>query len=840
MHTRTKILTALVLTGSGLAAWLLATSDPAPKSSSASVGGRRAGIESAGSPDHEHTNRLVDETSPYLLQHAHNPVDWHPWGEEALARAKREDKPIFLSVGYSTCYWCHVMERESFENEEVAAILNEHYVAIKVDREERPDVDEQYMIATQLVTGRGGWPNSVWLTPDGRPWMAGTYFPRARFMKVLRQLAEVWRTRRAEVEQQADRMAGTIRTIGSGSQIQAGPELSRQLVDDAVGTLRVSFDKRNAGFGRAPKFPPHASLRLIVHEYRRTKDPALLDMVGRTLDAMALGGMHDHVGGGFHRYATDAHWLLPHFEKMLYDNAQLVRAYTDGALLRGEDRDRRVVEDVFRWVRREMTGPHGAFFSAIDSESEAEEGKFYVWRREEVLEVLGEKRGALFADVYGFREGGNFREERTGETTGANIPHLDEPLSALAKERGEDPDRFRAKLAKMRADLLKARSTRVRPHLDDKVLAGWNGLMIEGLAYAGRHLDEPRYVSAAARAATFILDHMVDGGRLFRVYREGETKQPAYLDDHAYLAAGLLELHAATGEARWLDAARSLADRMLDEFEDKKNGAFFLTTARHEDMLLRSKSLLGGGNVPSPNGVAAIVLLRLGEVTGEDRYGDAARRTLEALSGLTARGERQAEDLVLATALLLEEREERVPAKVDTLPAERGGQDVLGKKMPELEFDRVVAGSARKKGAVTLYRWWTDTCPYCEASLPALERLREKYAGRGLRVVGVYHPKPPRPVPDDEIRAAARAAGFGGAIVVDRDWSELKRFYLGAGSRRATSASFLVDREGVIRFVHPGPDLYPSDDPKLARQNEDFRMLERAIDVLLPSGRDGR
>ncbi|KKK78929.1 hypothetical protein LCGC14_2838620, partial [marine sediment metagenome] len=331
---------------------------------------------------HKHTNHLIHETSPYLLQHAHNPVNWYPWGPEALAKARKEDKPIFLSIGYSTCYWCHVMEKQSFETEEVAKILNEHFIAIKVDREERPDIDEQYMLATQLVTGRGGWPNSVWLTPDGRPWMAGTYFPKAQFMRILETLWGHWKNRRKEVEQQADQLAQAIRRVGEGRGIfqpgsDAGPA-DQKMIDNAVAEYKRAFDE-SGGFSRAPKFPPHGVLRVLIHEYRRTSDEALLRMITRTLDAMWLGGMHDHVGGGFHRYSTDSAWLLPHFEKMLYDNAQLMRAYTDGYLLSGFPRYREAVEDIFHWVQSEMTSPEGGFYSAIDSGEVGKEGETYVW-----------------------------------------------------------------------------------------------------------------------------------------------------------------------------------------------------------------------------------------------------------------------------------------------------------------------------------------------------------------------------------------------------------------------------------------------------------------------------
>ncbi|MGH7957268.1 MAG: thioredoxin domain-containing protein, partial [Opitutaceae bacterium] len=572
-----------------------------------------------------HTNRLSREKSPYLLQHAHNPVEWFPWGEEAFAKAKREDKPIFLSVGYSTCYWCHVMEKQSFEDAEVAKILNEHFVAIKVDREERPDVDEQYMLATQLVTGRGGWPNSVWLTPDGKPWMAGTYFPKPQFMSVLTQLADVWKKRRGDVNKQAGSLAAAIAEAGNATALAgARGELKPEILDRAVATLAGRFEPRYGGFGAAPKFPPHGVLRLLLRQYADKKTETLLTPITKTLDAMWLGGLHDHIGGGFHRYSTDMRWLVPHFEKMLYDNAQLMRSYTDGFLLTKRESYRDAIEDIFRWVRRDMTSPQGAFYSAIDSGEVGKEGEAYTWHTDRVTKVLGPNDGALFAELYRFEKEGNFAEESTRERTGVNIPHLDQPLDELAKKRGEEPKAFMARTAQMREKLLADRQTWPQPHKDDKVLTSWNGLMIASLAYAGRALDEPRYTAAAVRAADFILGTMMRDGVLLRTYRDGEAKLPGYLDDYGYFAQGLIELHRTTGEARWLTQAGRLATTLVNDFQDPQGGGFFFTTARHEDLLMRSKSLGGGGNVPNANGVAVQALLDLATITGKSEYRTAA------------------------------------------------------------------------------------------------------------------------------------------------------------------------------------------------------------------------
>jgi uncharacterized protein YyaL (SSP411 family) len=613
----------------------------------------------AGADDEEsatgasHTNRLIHETSPYLLQHAHNPVDWYAWGPEAFARAKKEDKPIFLSVGYSTCYWCHVMERESFEREDVAAIINQYFIPIKVDREERPDVDEQFMLATQLVTGRGGWPNSVWLTPDGRPWMAGTYFPREQFKQLLRQLAEVWEARRDDVNRQADQLAGAIRRVGSGEHLPAGRPITQDLIVQAIDEMRESFDSHFGGFGTAPKFPPHGNLRLLVDQHRRDANEELLQMIRGTLDGMFAGGVRDHVGGGFHRYSTDQEWFLPHFEKMLYDNAQLMRAYTDGYLLTGDERYRKVVQEIFTWLTREMTAPAGGFYSAIDAESEQEEGKFYVWHREEVAKVLGEDDAQLFAQVYNVLPAGNFVEEATGQRPGTNILHLPVSIPQVAQEQDIDPDELRHRLGVMREKLLAVRNRRTYPHLDDKVLTSWNALMIDALAYAGRQLEEPRYTEAAVNAAEFILREMMPAGQLMRTYRADQAKLPGYLDDYAFLTSAMLTLHTTTAEEKWLAEAQRLADTMLSDFEDERDGGFFFSTKDHSDILQRSKNQLGGGNIPSANGVAAKVLLQLHRIRPEPKYEEAARRTLEALSAVMWQSPANADSLVLAAAQAL-------------------------------------------------------------------------------------------------------------------------------------------------------------------------------------------
>ena len=638
-------------------------------------------------------NRLVHEKSPYLLQHARNPVDWYPWGPEAFARAKKENKPIFLSVGYSTCHWCHVMEHESFEREDVAAILNEHYVCVKVDREERPDVDQIYMLATQLLTGSGGWPNSVWLTPDGRPWFAGTYFPRedrggqVGFKTLLTRLAAGWRDHNKDMLSRADRLAKALRQYSGEGGAAATGRLSYDLLDVAAREMAETFDPVRGGFGRAPKFPPHARLRLLLDLYRRGRDANALSMATRTLEAMALGGIHDHVAGGFHRYATDAVWLVPHFEKMLYDNAQLARAYVEAHELTGRAEFRRVAERTFDWVLREMRDPAGGFHSALDADSEGEEGKFYLWTPAEVLDVLGKAEGERFCRVYDIVEGGNWWDPVHGTKPGTSIPHLAAPVEQLAEKEKLPPEALRGRLAASRGKLLARRVKRVWPHRDDKVLTAWNALMISSLAHGGRVLDEPRYTEAAEAAANFLLENLRrKDGRLLRTWRAGSAKLNAYLDDYAFLADALLELHRATGEARWLDEAKALADGMVRHYADPAGAGFFFTAYDHEDLLVRTKDPTDGV-LPAGNAVAAHALVRLARRTGDRAYLATARATLEGFQAVTARMPSGMAHTLLATAAFLD----------GTTPAGTAGRkpDAVADKKPV----RIEAFAARAEAA---------------------------------------------------------------------------------------------------------------------------------------------
>ena len=548
------------------------------------------------------TNQLIHETSPYLLLHAHNPVEWYPWGDEALARAKKENKLIFLSVGYSTCYWCHVMEREVFSNPEIAAVMNRDFINIKIDREERPDLDEIYMTATQLLIQRGGWPNSVFLTPDLKPFYAGTYFPptdmpgRPGFPTILDAVHEAWVTREAEVIESANQISETIEMATSrGFTALTATPLDRSLTTTALDYLRRAYSNAYGGFGDAPKFPSPANLEFLLSEYERTSDESLLKMVTHTLDMMAYGGMYDQLGGGFHRYAVDAKWLIPHFEKMLYDNAQLAKVYLQTYQLTQETRYRRIAEEIFGFVFREMTAPEGGFYAALDAETDAEEGKYYVWTADELQKILGKKRAARFAGVYGIDQGPNFE--------GKNVLYV--PKGAAAEDTLKIVESERERL-------LEARLEREYPLLDTKIIVNWNGLMIDALAYGYEVLGEERYLIAASKAAQFILDTLKKpDGELCHTYTAGIVKQDVYLDDYAFFVRGLLGLYRATGDEKWLDSARTLTDRMIQLFWDAKNGGFYYTKADAKHLIVRTKKPYDSA-IPSGNAVAVENLLAFG------------------------------------------------------------------------------------------------------------------------------------------------------------------------------------------------------------------------------------
>ena len=574
-------------------------------------------------------NRLASENSPYLLQHADNPVDWYPWGEAAFARARAEDKPIFLSIGYAACHWCHVMAHESFEDPTVAEVMNAHFVNVKVDREERPDVDGIYMNAVVAMTGHGGWPMSVFLTPDGVPFYGGTYFPPVArgglpaFADLLRAVADAWRTRRDEVLRSAETLLRALRT----DEGRAGPpNLAAGTLEAAVRTLERAFDPTHGGWGGAPKFPQPMTVEFLLRVHARTGDASARAMVEATLARMARGGIYDHLGGGFHRYATDAAWLVPHFEKMLYDNAQLARVYLHAWQVTRVPLFRRVVEETLGYLLREMASPAGGFYSSLDADSEGEEGKFYVWSAAEVREAVGED-AALFCEVYGVTERGNFE--------GRNILHLAGDPAALAAARGLAPNEAEARLAQARRRLFERRGRRPRPATDDKVLAAWNGLALGALAEAARVLDRAEWRAAATRTAAFLLSEMrTPDGRLLRAWREGRARVNAYLEDYACVCDGLLALYETTFEARWFAEARALARVMVERF-GRPGGGFYDTSDDHEALVVRPRDLQDHAT-PSGGAMAASVLLRLAALSGEARdreVAEAAIREVQPAAG---------------------------------------------------------------------------------------------------------------------------------------------------------------------------------------------------------------
>jgi len=571
-------------------------------------------------------NHLRDEISPYLLQHADNPVDWYSWGPEALERARREEKPIFLSIGYSTCHWCHVMAHESFEEPEIARLMNEDFISIKVDREERPDLDQVYMEAVQLISGHGGWPMSMFLTPEGKPFFGGTYWPaRSRggmpgFDQVLRAVVDAWKGRRDELRQQADKVAAVLSDHQQSAFSADSAELNDHLLIGAETAIARTFDSRYGGFGPAPKFPHAMGLRLLLRRWRRSGNPMLLEMVTATLDRMAAGGIYDHLGGGFHRYSVDARWQVPHFEKMLYDNALLAMCYAEAWQATGNAPYARVAMETLDYVLRDMTDPQGGFYSAEDADSEGEEGRFYLWTPEEVRAVLEPVAAKAFCYYYDVSEAGNFE--------GRNIPHVSKTLEQCAQVLHRDPDELETELADSRRALLAARSQRVRPGRDDKVLTSWNGLMIDAMAQAGHLLGVPRYGSAAVAAAEFLLERIRDrGGRLLHAWRHGLAKTNAFLDDYASFANALVTLYEIDGQRRWLNQAADLADVMLARFADQEHGGFFYTPDDHEPLLVRKKDVLDS-SVPSSNSMAAAALLRLARLADQDQYRLEAERTL--------------------------------------------------------------------------------------------------------------------------------------------------------------------------------------------------------------------
>ncbi len=591
-------------------------------------------------------NHLISEKSPYLQQHAHNPVDWYPWGDEAFEKARNESKPIFLSIGYSTCHWCHVMERESFENDQIAEVLNQSFVPVKVDREERPDVDHIYMTYVQAATGSGGWPMSVFLTPDRTPFFGGTYFApdnrygRPGFSTILERIAATWRDKHGEIVQSSGEVIAQLQNISQPAAAEHQiPD--RATLDSTFQYFRRTFDSKHGGFGEAPKFPRPVALSFLFHYHALSRRAEALEMPLETLRAMAQGGMHDQLGGGFHRYSVDERWFVPHFEKMLYDQAQLVVSYLEAYQLTHDEFYASIARGTLDYVLRDMTHSEGGFYSAEDADSvidpanpkEKGEGAFYLWTAAELAQLLDERTAQLFAYRFGVEPDGNVHNDPHGEFTGKNILYVRHTIEDTAQNFHLSEETVTALLAKAVPQLLEVRSKRVRPHLDDKVLTGWNGLMISAFAKGAQILDESRYLTAAQRAMDFIFSRLynADTGILLRRFRDGDSAIPGFLDDYAFTTAALLDLYETDFNPAHLERAIVLTAKMRELFEDTSEGAFFTTTAGDASLVLRMKDDYDGAE-PSGNSIALFNLLRLAHITDRSEFRDAAQRTLRALS----------------------------------------------------------------------------------------------------------------------------------------------------------------------------------------------------------------
>ena len=576
--------------------------------------------------EHEFTNHLIDETSPYLLQHAHNPVDWYPWGSAAFEKAKTENKPVLLSIGYSACHWCHVMAHESFEDEAIAELMNQYFVNIKVDREERPDLDQIYMNAVQMMTHHGGWPMTVFLTPEGVPFYGGTYFPpqdrynMPGFPRVLISIAEAYRNRLDDINATSTSVLKELErvSIAGGSEQPIGEDT----LDAAYVALIRAYDSTNGGFGGAPKFPPSMALEFLLRTHARTAKDESRDIVSHTLKKMANGGIYDHLGGGFHRYSVDARWLVPHFEKMLYDNALLSRLYLHYYQLTGDEQARQTAEGTLDYVLREMTNVDGGFYSTQDADSEGHEGKFFVWTVDEIKSTLGDAAD-FFNGYYNVTEAGNFE--------GKNILNVTEPLDVVAAKSGIELEAARDLIKRSGRKLFEVREKRVKPDRDEKILTAWNGLMMASFAEGGAILQRPDYLDAARRNAKFILSNLQREGLLLRTYKDGKAKLNAYLEDYAFLIEGLLTLSETSGELSWLLEALRLADRMIEEFWDSENAGFFFTGKSHESLIVRQKDYFDNAT-PSGNSVAADALLRLATLTDNEDYRNRAVAVLHEVA----------------------------------------------------------------------------------------------------------------------------------------------------------------------------------------------------------------
>jgi uncharacterized protein len=572
-------------------------------------------------------NELIHETSPYLLQHADNPVEWYPWGDEAFEKARRENKPVLLSIGYSACHWCHVMAHESFENNEIAQLMNDKFVNIKVDREERPDLDQIYMNAVQMMTHHGGWPMTVFLTPDGVPFYGGTYFPpqdrynMPGFPRVLIGVAEAYRDRQDDIRETGTSLVNELRRLSETSGLDQPVE--KELLDAAYAGIIRNYDSTNGGFGGAPKFPPAMTLEFLLRTYARTGNSDALEIVSRTCQKMTEGGIYDQLGGGFHRYSTDSKWLVPHFEKMLYDNALLSRLYLHYFQVSQSESARETVEGILDYVLREMTDAAGGFYSTQDADSEGHEGKFFVWDIDEIRNALSARDAALFNSYYNITESGNFE--------GKNIPNVTRSFAEVTEEHGVSVAELRDSLQQSKRKLFELRESRIKPNRDEKVLTAWNGLMMASFAEAGMILDRPDYTDAARRNAQFVLTNLRKDGALLRTWKDGVAKFNGYLEDYAFLIEGLVTLYETTGEFRWLTKALALSVVMIQEFWDEDAGGFFFTGKSHENLIVRSKDFFDNAT-PSGNSVAALVLLKLAVFSGKEEYHNLATATLRKMS----------------------------------------------------------------------------------------------------------------------------------------------------------------------------------------------------------------
>jgi uncharacterized protein YyaL (SSP411 family) len=649
--------------------------------------------------EHKHTNRLIDETSPYLLQHAHNPVDWYPWGPEALERARAENKPILLSIGYSACHWCHVMEHESFENEEIAAIMNEHFVCIKVDREERPDLDSIYMNAVQMMTGHGGWPMTVFLTPDLKPFYGGTYYPPVDrqgmpgFPRLLLAIADSYENKKEDVHSSADAITEELQKM---NRFRASEEmLTSEVLNEAFSGLVRNFDRLNGGFGGAPKFPPSMTLMYLLRHHRRTNSQAALEMVELTLQKMASGGMYDHLGGGFARYSVDAHWLVPHFEKMLYDNALLTRAYLYAFQQTKRPVYRRVAEETLEFVMRDMTDREGGFYSSEDADSEGEEGKFYVWTRGEIMALLGEEEGQIFCDYFDVTEQGNFEH-------GKSILNTPRALEEFASERRLDAEKLRRIVASGKKKLFHARQERVRPGRDEKILTAWNGLMLTAFAEAASILGRDDYREVAARNADFLLGKLMRDGRLMRTYKEGRAKLNGYLEDYSYMIEGLLAVYEATFELKYFEQARALADTMIEQFWDESEGGFYFTSADHEALITRTKDYFDNAT-PSGNSVAAMALFKLWLLTGDTGYQRRAVTVIRAARPVMSRYPSAFGYLLSALDFYLSEAKEiAILGRADSHEVRQFIEEIYSRYLPNKVVAVAEPGDERAQQAIPL------------------------------------------------------------------------------------------------------------------------------------------